>query len=64
MNAAVKLGAVILIVIGLMMFTGKLNTISTYMSASTDNSSIQEKKNEKAPATKEESADDKDEASD
>lgn len=64
MNAAVKLGAVILIVIGLMMFTGKLNTISTYMSASTDNSSIQEKKNEKAPANKEDSADNKDEASD
>ena len=64
MNAAVKLGAVILIVIGLMMFTGKLNTISMYMSASTDNSSIQEKKNEKAPANKEDSADNKDEASD
>ena len=34
MNIAVKLGAVILIAIGLMMFTGKMNTISSYMSTS------------------------------
>lgn len=34
MKIAVKLGAVILIAIGLMMFTGKMNTISSYMSTS------------------------------
>lgn len=55
MNIAVKLGAVILIVIGLMMFTGKMNTISTYMSASGNKTSKQEQSSD---ANKEESKED------
>lgn len=64
MNIAVKLGAVILIVIGLMMFTGKMNTISTYMSASGNKTSKQEQSSDanKAEESKENSTDKQEEA--
>lgn len=64
MNIAVKLGAVILIVIGLMMFTGKMNTISTYMSASGNKISKQEQSSDanKAEESKENSTDKQEEA--
>ena len=35
MNYTVKIGAVILILMGIMMFTGKMNTITSYLSPST-----------------------------
>lgn len=64
MNIAVKLGAVILIVIGLMMFTGKMNTISTYMSASGNKTSKQEQSSDanKAEESKENPTDKQEEA--
>lgn len=63
MNIAVKLGAVILIVIGLMMFTGKMNTISTYMSASGNKTSKQEQSSDtNKEESKEDSTDKQEEA--
>lgn len=44
MKYTVKIGAVILILMGLMMFTGKLNTISSYMSKTPDISDSSNKK--------------------
>lgn len=56
MNIAVKLGAVILIAIGLMMFTGKMNTISSYMSTS-DKATAKKDTDTATPEKEEEAAD-------
>ena len=56
MNIAVKLGAVILIAIGLMMFTGKMNTISSYMSTS-DKATAKKDTDTATPEQEEEAAD-------
>ena len=56
MKIAVKLGAVILIAIGLMMFTGKMNTISSYMSTS-DKATAKKDTDTATPEQEEEAAD-------